>query len=55
VRDDLAAADARRYGSAFSSFSSRTQADASFVDSSAWGEVSKKPTEVMTPSPPLIS
>ena len=39
------------FGSAFSSFSSRTQLDAMRVDSSACADVSKKPTEVMTPLP----
>src|SRR5215211_9527293 len=38
-------------GSAVSSFSSRTQLDATRVDSSACAEVSKKPTELMTPLP----
>ena len=42
------------FGSAVSSFSSRTQLDATRVDSSACAAVSKKPTEVMTPSPASI-
>jgi hypothetical protein len=39
------------FGSAVSSFSSRTQVDAVLVASSACAEASKKPTEVTTPSP----
>src|SRR5438876_1499096 len=42
------------FGSAPSSFSSRTQLDARRVDSSACADVSKRLTEVMTPSPASI-
>jgi hypothetical protein len=37
------------FGSAVSSFCSRTELDATRVDSSACAEVSKKPMELMTP------
>src|SRR5947207_2650617 len=42
------------FGSALSSFSSRTQLDARRVDSSACADVSKRLTEVMTPLPASI-
>src|SRR5213595_4221374 len=42
------------FGSALSSFSSRTQVDARRVDSSACADVSKRLTEVMTPLPASI-
>jgi hypothetical protein len=55
VHHDLAAGDFGGFGSAVSSFSSRTQLDATRVDSSACAEVSKKPTELMTPLPASIA
>src|SRR6185437_1137643 len=39
------------FGSAVSSFSSRTQLAATRVDSSAWAELSNRPIELMTPLP----
>src|SRR5205823_5656318 len=42
------------FGSALSSFSSRTQMDARRVDSSACADVSKRLTEVITPLPASI-
>src|SRR6266536_5412325 len=42
------------FGSALSSFSSRTQLDARRVDSSACADVSKRLTEVITPLPASI-
>jgi hypothetical protein len=49
IDGDLAARDLGRIRKTVSSFSSRSHSATTRVDSSAWAEVSKKLTELMTP------